>query len=51
MFLHCISHKRLENLVQHYDEIGVGTRTHGKVKCLAKNALSLEDKQANNVRS
>ena len=20
MFLHCISHKKLENLVQHYDE-------------------------------
>ena len=43
MFLHCISHKRLENLVQHYNEIGLGTRTRGNVKCLPKNALSFED--------
>ena len=43
MFLHCLSHKRLENLIQHFDQIGLSTRTHGNMKRLPKNTLSFED--------
>ena len=43
MFLHCVSHKILENLIKHYDKAGLCTRTHGNTKRLPKNTISLED--------
>ena len=35
MFLHCIGHKRLEHLIQHFHD-GVDTRQHGNSKRLPK---------------
>ena len=43
MFLHFIGQKILENLNQHFDEVGLSTHTHGNVKCLPNNALTFED--------
>ena len=43
MFLHHVSKKRLENLIRHYDELGLCTRVHGNTNRLPKNAFSLEE--------
>ena len=43
MFLHWIGHTKLENLIQHFDKVGLSTRTHGNVKRLPKSALPFED--------
>ena len=43
MFLHCISHKKLENFNIMMRLLMLGTHTLGNVKRLPKNALSFED--------
>ena len=43
MFLHCVGHKCLEHLIQHFDDVGVDTRQHGNSKRLPKNTTSFEE--------
>lgn len=42
LFLHCMSHKRLDNLVQQYEKAGVATRIHGNTKRLPANSLGTD---------
>ena len=42
LFLHCMSKKRLENLVSQYDNKGLTTHTHGNTKRLPPNALGAD---------
>lgn len=43
MFLHCIGHKRLENLLKHFEQIGLNTCVHGNTKRLPVTTLFFED--------
>lgn len=42
LFLHCMSHKRLDNLVQQYEKAGVATRVHGNTKRLPANSVGTD---------
>ena len=43
LYLHCLSHKRYQNLLQHYQQHGLCPRMHGNTKRLPANSLPKED--------
>jgi len=43
LFLHCMSHVRFDNLMSHYKEFGLCTRTHGNNKCQPAHTFSFND--------
>ena len=43
MFLHCVGHKCLEHLIQHFDNVGLDTRQHGNLKRLPNNTTPFEE--------
>ena len=43
LYLHCVSRKRYQNLVQHYQQHGLCPRIHGNTKRLPVNSLPKDD--------
>ena len=43
LYLHCVSRKRYQNLVQHYQQNGLCPRIHGNTKRLPANSLPKDD--------
>ena len=43
LYLHCLSRKRYQNLLQHYQQHGLCPRMHGNTKRLPANSLPKED--------
>ena len=43
LYLHCVSRKRYQNLVQHYQQHGLCPRIHGNTKRLPANCLPKDD--------